>query len=130
MPLAPTHLVMGMCSFKREHDCPHCLQADPRLIIRKPQLLHEFEAAPWLLPSRTKVLPYAGVHDFDRLLELRAQPAGSYNKSIALLLFNKGWSIMAQNSSECVLRNTASHSQQKSVVGMRHSQLGCTALCF
>jgi hypothetical protein len=63
--------------------------------------LAEFEAAPWLLPARTPALPYAGVHDFDALLKLRSQPVAGYNKSIALILFDKRWAVMTQNSSEC-----------------------------
>ena len=65
------------------------------------RLLAEFEAAPWLLPAGTPALPYAGVHGVDELLALRSRPAGSYNQSITLLLFNTGWATMAQNSSEC-----------------------------
>jgi hypothetical protein len=61
-------------------------------------LLDEFEAAPWLLPTRTPLLPYAGVHDFDELLKLRSQPVPGYDKSIALLLFGKAYGVMTQNS--------------------------------
>ena len=64
--------------------------------------MDEFEAAPWLLPARTPALPYAGVHGFDELLSLRSRPAGIYNQSVTLLLFNAGWATMAQNSSEWV----------------------------
>ena len=76
------------------------IQADPRLLERTPQLAAEFEAAPWLLPRRTRALPYTGVHGFDELLALRSLPAGAYSKSVTLLLFNKDWAVMTQNSSE------------------------------
>ena len=77
-------------------------QANPEGALRQhPGLLAEFEAAPWLLPARTPALPYAKVHDFDALLKLRSQPVAGYNKSIALILFDKRWAVMTQNSSEC-----------------------------
>ena len=76
-------------------------QANPEGALRQhPGLLAEFEAAPWLLPSRTPALPYAGVHDFDALLKLRSQPVGGYDKSIALILFDHKWAVTTQNSSE------------------------------
>ena len=37
----------------------------------------------------------------DALLKLRSQPVGGYDKSIALILFDKRWAVMTQNSSEC-----------------------------
>ncbi len=73
----------------------------------------EFKAAPWLLPPRTPLLPWAGVHGFDQLLALQSQPAGSHPRSVALLLFNKAFAVMAQNSSEwlggpwCDMKNTS-----------------------
>lgn len=63
-------------------------------------VLEEFEAAPWLLPPRTPAFPYAGATDFDELLALRAQPAGNHSSAVAILLFNKNWAAMSQNSSE------------------------------
>lgn len=76
------------------------MQADPSLPDRNGHLLAEFEAAPWLLPSGTKALKYAGVHDLDNLLQLRATPFGKYPKTITLLTFNTKFAIMAQNCSE------------------------------
>jgi hypothetical protein len=75
-------------------------QANPTLFKSDQGFLEEFEAAPWLLPPRTPLLPYAGTHDFDGLLKLRSRPAGSQTKTITILLFNKAYGIMAQNSSE------------------------------
>jgi hypothetical protein len=62
--------------------------------------LAEFEAAPWLLPARTPALPFAGVHDFDALLKLRSMPVGGFDKSIVIILFDRQWAVMTQNSSE------------------------------
>ncbi|EFN50932.1 hypothetical protein CHLNCDRAFT_141733 [Chlorella variabilis] len=74
------------------------LQADPALVERDAEALAEFEAAPWLLPTRSKVLPYAGVHDLERLLKLRSTAIGPYNKTITVVLFSKNASVMAQNA--------------------------------
>ena len=76
------------------------VQADPGLVERDAGLLAEFEAAPWLLPPRTKALKYAGVHNLEELLQLRATPQGNYTKTIAVLLFSQNISAMAQNTSE------------------------------
>lgn len=55
------------------------LQADTGLALHEPGLLAEFQAAPWLLPpDAARLLPYTGVHDLDRLLALRAAPAGGH----------------------------------------------------
>ena len=84
-----------------EYVCALPMQADPGLAERDAGLLAEFEAAPWLLPPRTKALPYAGVHNLDALLQLRGSAAGSYPKTITLLTFNKRFSAITQNASEC-----------------------------
>jgi hypothetical protein len=63
-------------------------------------LAAEFEAAPWLLPTRTPLLPYAGVHGFDKLLRLRASAIGGYDGAVALMHFTKADAVVAQNSSE------------------------------
>ena len=76
------------------------VQADPGLAERDASLLAEFEAAPWLLPPRTKALKYAGVHKLEELLQLRAMPHGNHTKTIAVLLFSKNIAPMAQNTSE------------------------------
>lgn len=76
------------------------LQADPGLAERDAGLLAEFEAAPWLLPPRTKALKYAGVHKLEELLQLRATPQGNHTKTVAVLLFSKNVSAMAQNAGE------------------------------
>ena len=86
-------------------------QADPALVERDAEALAEFEAAPWLLPTRSKVLPYAGVHDLERLLKIRSTAIGPYNKTITVVLFSKNASVMAQNASE--------HA------GQRASETGC-----
>ncbi len=75
-------------------------QADPTLPEKDPKLLHEFVAAPWLLPPRTKALPYAGVHDLDQLLALRATREGRLDKAITLLTFTAKFAVMTQNTSE------------------------------
>ena len=75
------------------------LQAEPDLPECEPAVVEEFEAAPWLLPPRTRALPYAGIHKFEDLLALRSRPAGGYDKAIAMLLFSRTFAVMAQNSS-------------------------------
>ena len=80
------------------------MQADPGLAERDASLLAEFEAAPWLLPPRTKALSYAGVHKLEELLQLRATSQGNYTKTITVLLFSKNISAMAQNTSEWAAR--------------------------
>ncbi|EFN52112.1 hypothetical protein CHLNCDRAFT_139418 [Chlorella variabilis] len=75
----------------------HKLQADPTVADSDGSVLAEFEAAPWLLPPRTKALKYVGVHALDRLLELRSAPVGNYSKAIAFLTFNNRFAQMAQN---------------------------------
>lgn len=77
------------------------LQADPSLLHRAPALVAEFEVAPWLLPPRTNLLPYAAVHGFEQLLALRALPEGGQNSTVTVLLFSRKWAPMLQNSSEC-----------------------------
>ena len=77
------------------------MQADPGLAERDADLLAEFEAAPWLLPPRTKALRYAGVHQLEELLQLRGSAVGGYPKSITLMTFNKRFSAITQNASEC-----------------------------
>jgi hypothetical protein len=76
------------------------LQANPALLESDRAVLEEFEATPWLLPTRTPLLPYAGVHSFDQLLRLRGSPQGSQEKAVVILLFSKAYAVMAQNSSE------------------------------
>lgn len=60
------------------------LQADPGVLASDPALAAEFEAAPWLLPPRTPTLRYAGVTEFDALLELRAAEVPGLNTSRAV----------------------------------------------
>ena len=60
----------------------------------------EFEAAPWLLPPRCDALPYAGVRDLDRLLQLRAVAAGGHPKTITLIPYSLLFVDMLQNASE------------------------------
>ncbi len=76
------------------------LQADPSLAERDPAVAAEFEAAPWLLPPRTKALNYAGVHGLDELAQLRATPHGKYGKTLTFMTFNKRFQVITQNSSE------------------------------
>lgn len=76
----------------------YAMQAKPEIASSDPALAAEFEAAPWLLPARTRALPYAGVHDFDQLVALRSRPAGRWDKSVAFLLFSKPYAVMVQNS--------------------------------
>jgi hypothetical protein len=85
---------------QRRSSHPALLQADPSLPEKESRLLAEFEAAPWLLPPRTTALRYAGVHDLDRLLQLRAIPIGSQPKTVTLLTFSRRMAVMMQNSSE------------------------------
>lgn len=59
-------------------------QADPGVLASDPALAAEFEAAPWLLPPRTPTLRYAGVTEFDALLELRAAEVPGLNTSRAV----------------------------------------------
>ena len=68
---------------------PVWLQADPSLAERDAGLLAEFEAAPWLLPPRTKALEYVGVHNLDELAKLRAIQYGNLTKTVSLLTFSK-----------------------------------------
>ena len=58
------------------------------------------EATPWLLPARTKVLPYAGVKAGGDLLALRAKPFGGYSKTISIFFFNRAYVEMTQNYGE------------------------------
>jgi hypothetical protein len=93
MPARAPQLQPSLASYQR-------LQRNPGTLRSDRALLEEFEAAPWLLPPRTPLLPYTGVHNLDSLLALRARPAGKHKKAIAFLLFSKRWAVMAQNSSE------------------------------
>ena len=77
------------------------LQADPSLPERDASIVAEFEAAPWLLPPRTKALTYTGVHNLGQLLELRATPFGKHPKTMTLLTLNKQFAVMTQNTSGC-----------------------------
>jgi hypothetical protein len=79
------------------------LQADPSLLERDASVLAEFQAAPWLLPPRTKALNYAGVHQLDMLAELRSKPIGNSTKAITLLTFNAKFAVMTQNCSESLV---------------------------
>ncbi|KAL4443517.1 hypothetical protein ABPG75_011254 [Micractinium tetrahymenae] len=88
-PSVPAH--PSLASYKK-------LPRTPAAAVESAALLREFEAAPWLLPCRTPSLPYSGVHEFDKLLRMRAQPAGGYDKAAVLLLFSAEWAVMAQNS--------------------------------
>ncbi|KAI3439060.1 hypothetical protein D9Q98_001470 [Chlorella vulgaris] len=75
------------------------LQRDPAALSQNPAYFAaEFEAAPWLLPPRTTILPYARMHDLDELLALRAKPAGTHEKAVVVLLFNAATAAMAENS--------------------------------
>jgi hypothetical protein len=91
MPARAPQLQPSLASYQR-------LQRNPGTLRSDRALLEEFEAAPWLLPPRTPLLPYTGVHNLDSLLALRARPAGKHKKAIAFLLFSKRWAVMAQNS--------------------------------
>ncbi|KAL4856646.1 hypothetical protein ACK3TF_003070 [Chlorella vulgaris] len=73
------------------------IQADPTLPERDASVLAEFEAAPWLLPPRTKALKYTGVHQLDTLAELRSTPFGNVTKTITLLIFSAKYAAMTQN---------------------------------
>ena len=87
-------------------------------------MLVEFEAAPWLLPPRTKALRYAGVHQLEELLQLRATPQDNHTKTIAVLLFSKNIAPMAQNTSEQAGRHPAPCARSRSPpVGHRMLQL-------
>ncbi|EFN55055.1 hypothetical protein CHLNCDRAFT_52833 [Chlorella variabilis] len=74
------------------------VQADPSLPERDASIVAEFEAAPWLLPPRTKALTYTGVHNLGQLLELRATPFGKHPKTMTLLTLNKQFAVMTQNT--------------------------------
>ncbi|KAL4860227.1 hypothetical protein ACK3TF_000413 [Chlorella vulgaris] len=75
------------------------LQRDPAALSQdSAYFAAEFEAAPWLLPPRTTILPYARMHDLDELLALRAKPAGTHEKAVVVLLFNAATAAMAENS--------------------------------
>ncbi|EFN55545.1 hypothetical protein CHLNCDRAFT_133996 [Chlorella variabilis] len=74
------------------------LNADPSLAGKEPDLVAEFEAAPWLLPPRCDALPYAGVRDLDRLLQLRAVAAGGHPKTITLIPYSLLFVDMLQNA--------------------------------
>ncbi|PSC71106.1 hypothetical protein C2E20_5498 [Micractinium conductrix] len=74
------------------------LQENLGLVSTEPELLEAFAAAPWLLPPNCSGLPYIGVHNFDALLELRAGPAGGYDKAIAILPFSANAAEQAQNA--------------------------------
>ena len=80
---------------------PTYLQADPSLPEKDAELLREFEATPWLLPPRTKALPYTGVHNLDQLVALRATREERLEKAITLLTFTNSFAVMTQNTSEC-----------------------------
>lgn len=83
------------------------LQRDPAALSQNPAYFAaEFEAAPWLLPPRTTILPYARMHDLDELLALRAKPARTHEKAVVVLLFNAATAAMAENSSKML---TAMH---------------------
>ena len=90
---APLPTLPSLASFRR-------LQQKPELLETDRGLLEEFEAAPWLLPPRTTALPYAGVHGFDELVALRATAEPGADRAVTILLFNKVWAVMAQNSGE------------------------------
>ena len=76
------------------------MQGDHTLPERKQEVLAEFEAAPWLLPPRTKALSYAGVDELDKLLQLRSMPQGKYSKTITLMTYAAGrFDILMQNTS-------------------------------
>lgn len=60
------------------------LQAAPELITSNSELLAEFRAAPWLLPKRTAALPYAGITDFAKLVEMRAGEVDGYSAGKAI----------------------------------------------
>lgn len=55
------------------------------------------EATPWLLPARTKALPYTGVKTGGDLLALRAKPFGGYSQTISIFFFNRAYVEMTQN---------------------------------
>jgi hypothetical protein len=76
------------------------LQADPSLLERDASVLAEFQAAPWLLPPRTKALNYAGVHQLAMLAELRSKPIGNLMRTVVVMLFSKNVSVIAQNTSK------------------------------
>lgn len=71
---------------------------DPADELRGAALAEEFLAAPWLLPPRAPGLPWSGVHRLDELLALQSRPVGGHNRSVALLLFNRAFAELAQNS--------------------------------
>ncbi|KAI3432373.1 hypothetical protein D9Q98_003930 [Chlorella vulgaris] len=73
------------------------IQADPSLPERDASVLAEFQAAPWLLPPRTKALSYAGMHQLDMLAEHRSMPIGNLTKAITFLTFNAKFAVMTQN---------------------------------
>jgi len=68
----------------------------PCLAPVNPCLLCHFKRCR-LLPARTQALPYAGVHDFNALLELRATPVGEQPKVVALVQFNKRFAEITEN---------------------------------
>ncbi|KAL4856627.1 hypothetical protein ACK3TF_003057 [Chlorella vulgaris] len=74
------------------------IQADPTLPERDASVLAEFEAAPWLLPPRTKALNYTGVHQLDTLAELRSMPMGNLTRTVVVMLYSRSVSIVAQNT--------------------------------
>ncbi|PSC71164.1 hypothetical protein C2E20_5497 [Micractinium conductrix] len=90
-PVQPVPPEPSQASYQR-------LQAAPALVSAEPALVAEFAAAPWLLPPNCSGLPYIRVHDFDALLELRAGPAGGYDKAIAILPFSIESAEHAQNA--------------------------------
>lgn len=82
----------------RSEACQLALALPGAELARRADLLSEFDAAPWLLPARTPALRYAGQHNFDQLLALRAAPAGRHRRAVTLLLFSRSWAVMVQNS--------------------------------
>ncbi len=80
-----------------EPGLPYAQQSGP--IDLQASDVSRFDATPWLLPPNSRVNRWSGIHDLDMLMEMRSQPFGDL-KAVTLLLFNKAYSIMAQNSSE------------------------------
>ncbi|KAI3432374.1 hypothetical protein D9Q98_003931 [Chlorella vulgaris] len=74
------------------------IQADPSLPERDASVLAEFQAAPWLLPPRTKALSYAGMHQLDMLAEHRSMPIGNLTRAVVVMLFSRNISVIAQNT--------------------------------
>lgn len=81
-PATPLH-ALACAAFPTNPAHPH-LQAAPELITSNSELLAEFRAAPWLLPKRTAALPYAGINDFAKLVEMRAGEVDGYSAGKAI----------------------------------------------